>query len=93
MFDPEYLDVDCPKCLNRKVYFDREIGYYCMFCGHEFSAKEMIVLIEKSALTSRPMHIADKSGKKPTAEIKELPPRKAKDTTKRKKPEQEVLDS
>lgn len=78
MFEPEYQNIDCPKCLQRKVYFDREIGYYCMFCGHDFSAKEMVVLIETTALTSRLIYNSGKSGRKPTAEIKELPPRKAK---------------
>jgi hypothetical protein len=70
-----------------------------MSCGHEFSTKEMFILIEKAALTSQSMFNPDKSRQKPPAEIKELPPRKAKsehlshDIIERKKPEQEVLDS
>jgi hypothetical protein len=70
-----------------------------MFCGHEFSTKEMVILIEKIALTSQTMHSPGKSTQRPPAEIKELPPRKAKsehlshDIIERKKPEQEVLDS
>jgi len=94
MFDPEYQDIDCPRCLNRRVYFDREIGYYCMSCGHELNADEIVMLIEKIALTSRSIHNSGKSERKPTAEIKELPARKAKkveharhDIIERKKPE------
>jgi DNA-directed RNA polymerase subunit RPC12/RpoP len=99
MFDPEHQDIDCPKCLHRRVYFDREIGYYCMFCGHKFSTKEVIVLLEMMALTSRSIHNSGKSGKRPPPAIKELLPRKAKveyishDVTKRKKPVQESFDS
>ena len=78
MFEPEYQNIDCPKCLQRRVYFDREIGYYCMFCGHDFSAKEMVVLIETTALTSRLIYNSGESGEKPATEIKELPPRKPK---------------
>lgn len=77
MFEPEYQDMDCPKCLHRRVYFDREIGCYCMSCGYELSIKEMVMLIEKAALTSRPMSSSGKSEKKPIREIRELPPRKA----------------
>ena len=46
MFEPEHQDMTCPKCHHRKVYFDREIGYYCMFCGHEVSTEGVDVLIE-----------------------------------------------
>jgi DNA-directed RNA polymerase subunit RPC12/RpoP len=94
MFEPEHQDIDCPKCLHRRVYFDREIGYYCMSCGHELSTKEMFVLLEKSALTSRPTSNSGKSGKKPAALITELPPprqaraeRISHDINERKKPE------
>ncbi len=78
MFEPEYQNMTCPKCRRRKVYLDREIGYYCMFCGHDFSAKEMVVLIETTALTSRLIYNSGKSGEKPATEIKELPSRKTK---------------
>ena len=79
MFDPEYQDIDCPRCHNQRVYFDREIGYYCMSCGHELNANEIVMLIEKIALTSRPIHNSGRSERKPTPEIKELPPRKTKE--------------
>ena len=56
MFGPEYQNMDCPKCRHRKVYFDREIGYYCMFCGHGFGAEQTESLIETitSSLRSIP---------------------------------------
>ena len=78
MFEPECQNIDCPQCLLGKIYFDREMGYYCMLCGHEFSAVDMEVLIEKIALTSRSAQKSGSSHKKPVVEIKELPPRKAK---------------
>jgi hypothetical protein len=64
-----------------------------MACGHEFSARETIALIEKISLTSRLAHTSDKTGKKPATEIKELPLRKPKvkhlshSTVDHKKPE------
>jgi hypothetical protein len=94
MFEPECQNIDCPQCLLGRIYFDREMGYYCMLCGHEFSAVDMEVLIEKIALTSRPAQKSESSRKKPAAEIRELPSRKAKakhvsrDVIDRKKPEQ-----
>jgi len=78
MFDPECQNIDCPQCLLGKIYFDRQMGCYCMLCGHEFSAVHMDVLIEKSALTSPPAQKSERSLKKPVAEIRELPARKAK---------------
>jgi ribosomal protein S27E len=53
MFEPEYQDVTCPKCRNREVYFDREIGYYCIFCGRQFTADEMQALIKKEICQTR----------------------------------------
>lgn len=94
MFDPECQNIECPQCLLGKIYFDREMSYYCMLCGHEFSTVEMEVLIEKVALTSRPVQKSERSRKKPAAEIMELPAHKAKakhirrDVIARKTPEQ-----
>jgi len=94
MFDPECQNIDCPQCFLGKIYFDREMGFYCMLCGHEFSAVDMEVLIEKIALTSHPAQKSERSRKKPAAEIRELPARKAKanhirrDVIERKTPEQ-----
>ncbi|HUT47319.1 MAG TPA: hypothetical protein VMX36_13630 [Sedimentisphaerales bacterium] len=93
MFDPECQNIECPQCLLGKIYFDREIGYYCMYCGHQFSAVDMEVLIEKIALTSLSAQKSGGSHRKPVVEIKELPPRKAKvehissDVIKSKKPD------
>jgi len=65
MFEPEYqADIDCPKCLRRQVYFDREIGFYCMSCGHEFAAEEALMLIQKTTLTSPLTHTSGKGGGK-----------------------------
>ena len=70
------------------------MGYYCMLCGHEFSAVYMDVLIEENALTARPAQKSERGRKKPVTEIRELPARKAKakhirpDVIERKKPEQ-----
>jgi len=94
MFEPECQNIDCPQCLLGKIYFDREMGYYCMLCGHEFSVVDMEMLFEKIALTSRSAQKSESSRKKPAAEIRELPARKAKakhvsrDVIERKKPEQ-----
>ena len=99
IFEPEYQNVNCPKCLHRRVYFDREIGYYCMSCGHELSAKEIALTLWECSPERQPMRKLGKSAKKPIAEIKELRPRKAKvehighDITERKKAEQDVPDS
>ena len=78
MFDPECQNIECSQCLLGKIYFDREIGYYCMYCGHQFSAVEIEVLIEKIALQSRPAQKPGSGRDKPVVEIRELPPRKAK---------------
>ncbi len=71
MFDPEHKNIDCPKCLRQKVYFDRKIGYYCMFCGYELSAEEVLFLIEKMTSTSKPAPDSNKAARTPIVEIKE----------------------
>jgi len=78
MFDPECQNIECPQCFLGKIYFDREIGYYCMYCGDQFNAVEMEILIEKNALTSCSAQKSGVSDKKPALEIKELPIRKSK---------------
>lgn len=91
MFEPECQNIDCPQCFLGKIYFDRDMGYYCMLCGHEFSAVEMKILIENKAMTSSP---AQKSKRKPHLQIKELSAREAKakhirpDIIEHKKPQQ-----
>jgi hypothetical protein len=91
MFEPECQNIDCPQCLLGKIYFDRQMGYYCMLCGQQFSVVDIDVLFEKFVLTTRPLQKSDKSQKKSAMEIKELPPRRARvghishDTIKRKK--------
>jgi hypothetical protein len=80
VFDPDYQEIDCPKCLQRRIYFDREIGFYCMSCGCRFSAQEIAVLIEKAELTSPSIRHSDESGKTRIAKIKELPARESEKT-------------
>jgi hypothetical protein len=98
MFEPECQNVDCPQCFPGKIYFDRNIGYYCMLCGHEFDAVEMASLIEKKAIASSPAQKSKGARKKPPPAIKEVPAgkAKAKDTSPELaghgKPEQRVLD-
>jgi len=46
MFDPEYLDITCPGCHQREVYVDREMGFYCIFCGRQFSGHEIQLIID-----------------------------------------------
>jgi len=70
MFDPEHKNIDCPECLQRKVYFDRKIGYYCMFCGYELSVEEALFLIEKMVSTSKPAPDSGKGVRTPIVEIK-----------------------
>lgn len=41
MFEPEHVNVTCPKCHRPEMYFDRETGFYCMFCGQQFSREWM----------------------------------------------------
>ena len=66
MFEPEYqADIDCHQCLRRQVYFDREIGFYCMSCGHEFAPEEALMLIQKTTLTSQLTHTSGKGEGKP----------------------------
>ena len=94
MFEPEYQNIDCPKCLLGRIYFDREIGYYCMLCGHEFKAVEIKMLVEEKTLTAYPSQKSERGRRKPVTEIRELPARKAKakhvsrDVIKRKRHEQ-----
>ena len=78
MFDPECQNIDCPECNLGNIYFDREIGFYCMLCGREFSAVDMEVLVEKIALTSHPVRKPGSGGRKPAGEIRELPARNVK---------------
>jgi hypothetical protein len=94
MFEPECQNIDCPQCLLGKIYYDRQMGYYCMLCGCEFGAEDMEVLIEKTALTACPAQKLESGRKKPAAEIRELPARTSKakhvshDIIGRTKPEQ-----
>lgn len=71
MFDPEYKDIDCPKCFRRKVYFDRKIGYYCMLCGYELSVEEALFLIERMSSASKPSSDPGKGTRMPIVEIKD----------------------
>ena len=95
MFDPDHKDIGCPKCLRRKVYFDREIGYYCMFCGYELSVEEALFLIEKMTSTSKSAPDSGKGARMPIVEIKEQRGRREKtehtspgsDITQQKKPD------
>jgi hypothetical protein len=80
VFDPEYKDLDCPKCHQRRIYFDRDIGYYCMACGHELSHEQIYLLLEKAQRMSPSIPAPDKSEVQPPVEIKELPPTKTKET-------------
>jgi len=99
MFEPECQNIDCPECLRGKLYFDREIGYYCMLCGHEFSTDDMEMLIEKIELTSRSGQQPVQSPKTPIVEIKELHSHKGKhkhikrDVIGHKNTEQQAPDS
>jgi len=95
MFEPECQNIECPHCFFGKIYFDSEIGYYCMYCGHQFNqfnTVDMEVIIEQIAIMSRSEQKSDSSYKKPVIEIRELPPRKTKvkhishDVIKSKKP-------
>ena len=71
MFDPEHKEIDCPKCLRQRVYFDREIGCYCMFCGHLLSAEEVLVQTDRLSAGAPPTPRSDKKEKTPIIEIKE----------------------
>lgn len=73
VFDPEYINLDCPKCNLRRIYFDRDIGYYCMSCGHQVSSDNIVMLIEKNERTSQPTPAPDTSVTSPPPEIKEMP--------------------
>ena len=76
MFDPEHKDIDCPKCLRQRVYFDREIGYYCMSCGHVLTIEETLLQRDKRAAISRSATGSDKKERRPIVEIKDLRSRK-----------------
>jgi hypothetical protein len=80
VFDPDSQEIDCPKCLQRRIYFDREIGFYCMSCGSRFSAQEIAVVIGKAELTSPSARHSGKSDKKRVPEISDLPIHKARKT-------------
>lgn len=43
------------------MYFDREIGFYCMSCGYKFTVEEALTLIQKATLTSQLTHKSGKS--------------------------------
>lgn len=78
MFDPEHKDIDCPKCLRQRVYFDREIGWYCMFCGHVLTTEETLLQLDKRAAASLRKSSSDKKPTLPIVEIKSRRSRKAK---------------
>ena len=84
VFDPEYINLDCPRCHLRRIYFDRDIGYYCMSCGHQFSSENIVMLIEKAERMSQPIPAPDSNVIRPP-EIKELPAAKAKKTKRAKR--------
>lgn len=71
MFDPEHKDIDCPKCLRRRVYFDREIGCYCMFCGHVLSVEETLLQMKKRAATPTTTGGSDKKTSIPIVDIED----------------------
>ncbi len=77
VLDPEYKNLDCPQCHLRRIYFDRDIGYYCMSCGREISYDEIVMLIAKAHKKTKPIPTSDKSEIPPPVEIKELPSTKA----------------
>ena len=79
VFDPEYQNLDCPKCHLRRIYLDKDIGYYCMSCGHTLSVDDIVLLIEKSQKTSQPIPTSEESETIPPMEIKEMPSPKAKE--------------
>jgi len=55
MFEPEYLDITCPGCHQREVYVDREMGFYCIFCGRQFSVGKIQLIMDAEMLrTSEP---------------------------------------
>jgi hypothetical protein len=72
MFDPEYQDMDCPKCLRRKLYADREIGLYCMSCGHVLAADEAMVLLSRTASPFDAMPEPDISRGQSAIKIREI---------------------
>ena len=87
VLDPEYQNLDCPTCHLRRIYLDKDIGYYCMACGRELSVDEIVLLIEKAQKTSQPIPTSEKSEVTPPMEIKEMPSPKAKE------PERAIRDA
>ena len=45
MFEPEPDNITCPGCHKQRVYFDRQMGHYCMACGRQFSTEEVESLL------------------------------------------------
>jgi len=78
MFDPEYQDLNCPKCLRRRVYADRQAGLYCMSCGHLLTAGEALMVIGKSVLRPAPMVKSGPGDRRLAMEIREVPPARRK---------------
>jgi len=52
MFEPKNQDFDCPECGRREIYFDREIGFYCMICGRQLGSEEAELLVEHELVHS-----------------------------------------
>jgi len=50
MFEPEYLDLTCPECHRREVYFDRDAGFYCILCGRQFGIEDIQLLVRTEIL-------------------------------------------
>jgi hypothetical protein len=77
VLDPEYKNLDCPQCHLRRIYFDRDIGYYCMSCGREIRYDEIVMLIEKAHKKIKAISTSGKSEIPFPVEIKTLPSTKA----------------
>ncbi len=58
MFEPDCMNVICPKCQNVGIYFDHEMGFYCMLCGRHFSSEEMQLLMEAERLRNVPHSVS-----------------------------------
>lgn len=69
--------MECPKCFQPKVYFDRKMGYYCMFCGHELSVADVLLLMEKMVPALEPAHVWAKALGPTILEIREQPARRS----------------
>ena len=70
VFDPDYQEIDCPKCLQKRIYFDCEIGFYCMSCGYEISDEEALFLIEKVTSASKSAPDSGRTARLPIVEVK-----------------------